>query len=56
MTPYQLFSLAVCAVAFVGLIVFEIFLLIDNKKFYETLDKQRYGCYNKSVKRTKERN
>lgn len=56
MTPYQFVSLVVCIVAFVGLIVFEIFLLIDNKKFYEALDKQRYGCYNKDVKRTKERN
>lgn len=23
-----------------------VWMVLDNKKFYEELDKQRYGCYN----------
>lgn len=46
MSPYHIVSLAVCVAAFIGLIVCWVWLLIDNKKFYEELDKQRYGWYN----------
>ena len=30
-------------VGFLGCLVW---MVLDNKKFYEELDKQRYGCYN----------
>lgn len=47
MNPYYFISLCVMVTAGIGLIIFEIWLLFDNKKFWESIDKQRYGCYNK---------
>lgn len=47
MNPYYFVSLCVMVTAGIGLIIFEIWLLFDNKKFWESIDKQRYGCYNK---------
>lgn len=47
MSPYHIVSLAVSITAFVGFLGCVIWTLWDNKKFYEELDKQRYGWYNK---------
>ena len=47
MSPYHIVSLAVSITAFVGILGGFIWSLWDNKKFYEELDKQRYGWYNK---------
>ena len=33
--------------ALVGFLISLVWIVLDNKKFYEELDKQRYGCYNK---------
>lgn len=33
--------------ALVGFLISLVWIVLDNKKFYEALDKQRYGCYNK---------
>lgn len=46
MSPYHIVSLAVSITAFVGILGGFIWSLWDNKKFYEGLDKQRYGWYN----------
>lgn len=32
--------------ALVSFLIDLIWMVLDNKKFYEKLDKQRYGCYN----------
>lgn len=34
-------------ITLVGFLVSLVWIVLDNKKFYEELDKQRYGCYNK---------
>lgn len=47
MSPYHIVSLAVSITAFVGILGGFIWIVLDNKKFYEELDKQRYGWYNK---------
>lgn len=39
-----LVGIIVVAVGFLGCLVW---MVLDNKKFYERLDKQRYGWYNK---------
>lgn len=33
--------------ALIGFLISLVWIVLDNKKFYEELDKQRYGCYNK---------
>ena len=33
--------------ALVGFLCCLVWIVLDNKKFYEELDKQRYGWYNK---------
>lgn len=33
--------------ALVGFLISLVWIVLDNKKFYEELDKQRYGRYNK---------
>ena len=33
--------------ALVGFLISLVWIVLDNKKFYEELDKQRYGWYNK---------
>lgn len=53
MNPYYLVSLCVMVTAGIGLIIFEVLLLLDNKKFWDSIDKQRYGCYNNSVQKSK---
>jgi hypothetical protein len=55
MNPYYLVSLCVMVTAGIGLIVFEVLLLLDNKKFWDSIDKQRYGCYNKEEKARREK-
>lgn len=47
MSPYHIISLVVSFAAFVGFLGCWIWIVLDNKKFYEELDKQRYGWYNK---------
>lgn len=47
MSPYHIVSLAVSITAFIGIFGGFIWIVLDNKKFYEGLDKQRYGWYNK---------
>jgi hypothetical protein len=39
-----LVGIILVAVGFLGCLVW---IVLDNKKFYEGLDKQRYGWYNK---------
>ena len=34
-------------IALVGFLISLVWIVLDNKKFYEELDKQRYGWYNK---------
>lgn len=34
-------------IALIGFLISLIWIVLDNKKFYEGLDKQRYGWYNK---------
>lgn len=46
MSPYEFVSLCIMIAAGIGFIICQVWLLFDNKKFYEELDKQRYGCYN----------
>lgn len=46
MSPYEFVSLCVMITAGIGLVICQVWLLFDNKKFYEELDKQRYGWYN----------
>ena len=31
----------------IGFLISLVWIVLDNKKFYEELDKQRYGWYNK---------
>lgn len=47
MNPYHIVALAVSLAGFVGFFGCLIWIVFDNKKFYEELDKQRYGWYNK---------
>ena len=47
MNPYHIISLAVSITALVGFLGCWIWIMLDNKKFYEELDKQRYKWYNK---------
>lgn len=46
MNSYQIVILAVGALAIIGFFGCLAWVVLDNKKFYEELDKQRYGCYN----------
>ena len=47
MNPYHIVSLAVSITALVSFLGCWVWIVLDNKKFYEELDKQRYGWYNK---------
>lgn len=41
------YGIIIVLICFLGCLVW---MVLDNKKFYEELDKQRYGCYNKEEK------
>ena len=47
MFSYQDLVLMIGILAVVGYFVCLAWIVLDNKKFYEELDKQRYGWYNK---------
>lgn len=47
MNPYYFVSLCVMVAAGISLVIFGIWFLLDNKKFWESIDRQRYKCYNK---------
>lgn len=47
MFPYQDLVLMIGILAVIGYFGFLTWVVLDNKKFYEELDKQRYGWYNK---------
>ena len=47
MDLYYFIILAGIILAVVGFLGCLVWGVLDNKKFYEELDKQRYGCYNK---------
>lgn len=38
------YGIIIALIGFLGCLVW---IMLDNKKFYEELDKQRYGWYNK---------
>lgn len=47
MISYQDLVLVIGIFAVVGYFVCLAWVVLDNKKFYKELDKQRYGWYNK---------
>lgn len=53
MNPHYFVSLCVMVAAGISLIIFGIWFLFDNKKFWESIDKQRYGHCNKEEEKPK---
>lgn len=53
MNPYYFVSLCVMVAGGISLIISGIWFLLDNKKFWESIDKQRYKCYNKEEEKSR---